>query len=107
SVRLQLPKQSLRRGNPCKPNGLVNPYSQYGSPYSNKSWTNPYATNRPQVYDQNGQYHGNLSTNRYDPNSISNPYGWYGNPYSADSLNNPYGAGNPYSTNRYYVVRQQ
>ncbi len=22
----------------------MNPYSPYGSPYSNKSWTNPYAT---------------------------------------------------------------
>jgi hypothetical protein len=94
-------------GSPYKPDGMMNPYSQYGSPYSNNSWTNPYATNPPKIYDQNGQYHGNLSTNPYDPNSVSNPYGRYGSPYSPDSLNNPYGAGNPYSTNRYYVVPQR
>jgi hypothetical protein len=31
-------------GSPYKSDGLMNPYSQYGSKYSNKSWTNPYAT---------------------------------------------------------------
>lgn len=93
-------------GSPYAPNGLMNPYSQYGSPYSNKSWTNPYATNPPKIYDQSGRYMGDLSTNPYAPNSIGNPYGTYGNPYSPNSLNNPYGAGNPYSGNRYYVVPQ-
>jgi hypothetical protein len=33
---------------------------------------------RPQIFDQNGKYRGNLSVNPYDPNSISNPYGRYG-----------------------------
>jgi len=94
-------------GSPYAPNGLMNPYSQYGSPHSNNSWTNRYATNPPRIYDQNGQYMGNLSANPYDPNSISNPYGQYGSPYSANSLNNPYGAGSPYSNNRYYVVPGQ
>ena len=94
-------------GSPFKPDGLMNPYSQNGSPYSNNSWNNPYATNPPKIYDQNGQYRGNLSTNPYDPNSVSNPYGQYGSPYSPNSLNNPYGAGNPYSGNRYYVVPQR
>ena len=91
-------------GSPYKPDGLMNPYSQYGSPYSDKSWTNPYATNPPQIFDQNGDYRGNLSTNKYDPNSVSNPYGRYGSEYSPDSINNPYGAGNPYSGNTFYVV---
>ena len=91
-------------GSPYTPDGLMNPYSRYGSPYSNDSWTNPYATNPPKIYDQNGNYRGNLSTNPYDQDSISNPYGRYGNPYSSDSLNNPYGAGNPYSGNRFYVA---
>ena len=91
-------------GSPYKPDGLMNPYSQYGSPYSNKSWTNPYATNPPQILDQNGNYRGNLSTNEYDPNSVSNPYGRYGSEYSPDSINNPYGAGNPYSGNTFYVM---
>jgi hypothetical protein len=91
-------------GSPYKSDGLMNPYSRYGSPYSNDSWTNPYATNPPRIYDQDGNYRGNLSTNPHDQNSISNPYGRYGNPYSSDSLNNPYGAGNPYSGNKYYVV---
>ena len=34
-------------GSPYKPNGLINPYGEYGSRYSNKSWTNPYATDAP------------------------------------------------------------
>ena len=28
-------------GNPYKSDGLMNPYSEYGSKYSNKSWRNP------------------------------------------------------------------
>lgn len=91
-------------GNPYKPDGLMNPYSQYGNPYSNKSWTNPYATNPPKIYDHNGNYRGELSKNPYRQDSLSNPYGQYGNPFSPNSLNNPYGAGNPYSNNKFYVV---
>jgi hypothetical protein len=94
-------------GNPYKPNGLNNPYSPYGSPYSNQSWTNPYATNAPKLYDPQGNYRGQLSANPYHPDSTSNPYGRYGNPYSPDSINNPYGAGNPYSPQPIYVVPQQ
>lgn len=77
-------------GSPYKADGLMNPYSQQGSPYSNKSWTNPYATDAPKLYDQNGNYKGKLSTNPYDPDSVSNPYGQYGSPYSPNSINNPY-----------------
>lgn len=77
-------------------NGPNNPYSPMGSPYSNSSVNNPYATNAPKIYDQNGGYHGRLSSNPYDPESTSNPYGRYGSRYSPDSVNNPYGAGNPY-----------
>jgi hypothetical protein len=73
-----------------------NPYGQYGSPYSNDSANDPYATNAPKIYDQDGGYHGRLSNNPYDPDSTSNAYGQYGSPYSPDSINNPYGAGNPY-----------
>ena len=43
-------------GSPYKPDGLMNPYSKYGSPYSNQSWTNPYATNPPKIYDKFGLY---------------------------------------------------
>ena len=94
-------------GSPYKPDGLMNPYSEYGSPYSNKSWTNPYATDAPKIYDEQGNYHGKLSANPYDPDSTSNPYGRYGNPYSSESLNNSYGAGNPYSSKKLYVVPSQ
>ncbi len=73
----------------------MNPYSQYGSLYRNKSWTNPYATNAPKLFDSEGNYRGKLSTN---------PYGRLANPYSRDSINNPCGAGNPYSGKRIYVV---
>lgn len=91
-------------GSPYKADGLMNPYSQYGSPYSNKSWQNPYATDAPKLYDSQGNFRGKLSTNPYDPDSTSNPYGKYGSPYSPDSINNPYGAGSPYSTKPIYVV---
>jgi len=91
-------------GSPYKANGLMNPYSQYGSPYTNKSWRNPYATDAPKLYDSQGKYHGRLSTNPYDADSTSNPYGRYGSKYSPDSINNPYGAGNPYSTRPIYVT---
>jgi hypothetical protein len=91
-------------GSPYKADGLMNPYSQYGIPYSNKSWRNPYATDAPKLYDSQGNYRGKLSANPYDPDSTSNPYGRYGSKYSPDSINNPYGAGNPYSTKPIYVV---
>ncbi|WP_291823636.1 hypothetical protein [Marinobacter sp.] len=91
-------------GSPYKADGLNNPYSQYGSPYSNKSHTNPYATDAPKLYDSQGNYRGKLSNNPYDPDSTSNPYGRYGSKYSPDSINNPYGAGNPYSNEPIYVV---
>jgi hypothetical protein len=77
--------------------GIGNPSGQYGSLYSNKSATNPFATDAPRLYDQQGDYRGKLSANPYDPDSTSNPYGRYGSPYSSDSINNPFGAGNPYS----------
>ena len=91
-------------GNPYKQDGLMNQNSQYGSQYSNKSWTNPYATDTPKIYDKQGNYRGKLSSNPYDPDSVSNPYGKYGSKYSEDSINNPYGAGNPHTGNKLYVV---
>jgi len=89
-------------GSPYRTDGLMNPYSRYGSRYSNRSWRNPYSTDAPRLYE-GGRYRGRWSTNRYDPDSTSNPYGRYGSPYSPDSINNPYGAGNPYSTRPIYV----
>lgn len=84
-------------GNPYG-SGINNPYSEYGSRYSNQSWSNPYATDAPKLYDSQGNYRGKLSTNPYDPDSISNPYGKYGSRYSSESINNPYGAGNQYDS---------
>ena len=84
-------------GSPYSSNSITNEFGHYGSPFSNQSATNPYATDAPRLYDQQGNYRGKLSTNQYDPDSVSNPYGRYGSPYSSESLNNPYGAGNPYS----------
>jgi len=78
------------KGSPYDPNGLMNPYSRNGSPYSPDSWTNPYTSGGPKVYDNQGQYRGNLNSNPYDPNSLANPYGRYGNPNSPDSPLNPY-----------------
>lgn len=68
----------------------------YGSPFSNQSARNPFATDEPRLYDQQGNYRGKLSANPYDPDSTSNPYGRYGSPFSPDSINHPYSAGSPY-----------
>ena len=86
------------------PYGAGNPYGPLMNPYAPNSATNPYATSAPRLYDQQGNYRGQLSTNPYAPDSTSNPYGRYGSQYSPDSLNNPYGAGNPYSPGPIYVV---
>lgn len=91
-------------GSPYRSDGLMNPYSRYGSQYSNQSWTNPYATDAPKLYDRDGNYRGRLSSNPYEPDSVSNPYGRYGSKYSPDSINNPYGAGSRYGNDELYVV---
>lgn len=57
--------------------------------------TNPFATDTPRLYDQQGNYRGKLSRTPYAPDSTSNPYGRHCNPFSPDSINNPFGAGNP------------
>lgn len=92
-------------GSQYNPNSINNSYGEYGSPYSDKSATNPYASNAPKLYDSEGNYRGKLSSNPYDPDSISNPYGRYGSQYSPDSINNRYGAGSEYApdspNNRY------
>ena len=36
-------------GSPFKPDGINNPFSPYGSPLSNQSATNPYATDAPRL----------------------------------------------------------
>lgn len=51
-------------GSPFTPDGLNNPFSPYGSPFSNQSAKNPFATDAPRLYDQQGNYHVELSTNR-------------------------------------------
>jgi len=83
-------------GSPYRANGLMNPYSPYGSRFSDRSWTNPYATRPPILVDDAGQFRGTLSANRFDPDSISNPFGRYGSRFSPDSIRNPFGAGSPF-----------
>ena len=51
------------KGSPFAPDGINNPFSPYGSPFSNKSATNPFATEAPRLYDQQGNYRGKLSAN--------------------------------------------
>ena len=70
-------------GNPFSSNSVTNEFVRFGNPFSNQSATNPYATEAPQLYDQQGAYRGTLSTNQYDPDSVSNPY-------SPDSLHNQF-----------------
>jgi hypothetical protein len=64
-------------GSPLNPDGLNNPFRPYGSPFSNQSATNPFATDAPRLHDQQGNYRGELSTNQFDPDSTSNPHGRY------------------------------
>lgn len=77
----------------------ANPYLPPAPPQPPGTFNNPYGTSAdsPQLYDSQGQFRGNLNSNRYDPDSVANPYGRYGSPYSPDSIKNPYGAGNPYA----------
>ncbi len=82
--------------NPYNRISVNNPGSKYGSPHSNQSATNPFATEAPRLYDSNGKYRGRLSANRYDPDSISNPFGRYGSRFSPDSINNHCGVVNPH-----------
>ncbi|MCC2643539.1 MAG: uncharacterized protein K0S45_3952 [Nitrospira sp.] len=87
---------AFAQGSPFAPNGVNNPFSRYGSRFSNQSATNPFATDAPRLYDQQGNYRGKLSANPFDPDSTSNQFGRYGSPFSPDSLNNPFGAGSPF-----------
>lgn len=91
-------------GSPFRPDGLMNPYSPYGSPYSDRSWRNPHATHAPRLYDEAGNYRGRLSTNPFHPESVANPFGRYGSPFSGESINNPFGAGSPYGGGQIRVV---
>ena len=84
------------KGSPFAPNSINNTFGPYGSPFSNTSATNPFATDAPRLYDQQGNYRGKLSANPYDPDSTSNQFGRYGSPFSSESLNNQFGAGSPF-----------
>ncbi len=91
--------RGYRRHDEAFSDGINNPFSPYGSPFSNQSATNPFATDAPRLYDQQGNYRGKLSANQFDPDSTSNSYGRYGSPYSPDSIKNPYSPSSP--TNPY------
>lgn len=80
--------QGQLTANPYAPNANKNP--PVGNQFANDS-------NSPKLYDNQGNFHGNLNNNKFDPNSVSNPYGRYGNKFSPDSINNPYGAGNKFN----------
>jgi hypothetical protein len=89
-------------GSRFKSDGLLNSYGRHGSPYSNESWTNPYATSPPKLYE-GSSYRGRLSANPYSRDSTSNRYGRYGSRYSPDSINNTYGAGSKFRSQPLYV----
>ena len=63
-----------------------------------QSMNNKYRSGGPKLYNNDGEFRGNLNGNRYDPDSVSNPYGRYGSEYSSDSINNSYGAGSKYKS---------
>ena len=78
------------KGSQFDPNSPNNPFGRYGSPYSQSGAMNQYTQGGPKIFNQDGEFRGNLNQNRYDPNSTANPYGRYGSPYSSESPNNPY-----------------
>lgn len=81
-------------------NYTANPYLPPAPPQMPNTFSNPYGndSNSPKLYDNQGNFRGNINNNPYDPNSIANPYGQYGSPYAPNSVNNPYGQyGSPYS----------
>ncbi len=75
-----------------------NPNLPPAPPQAPGTFSNPYgnSSNSPGLYNNQGQFRGNLNSNQFDPNSVANPYGRYGSQYSSDSINNQYGAGSPY-----------
>lgn len=80
-------------------NLTANPYLPKAPPQPANTFNNPYggSSDSPKLYDSQGNFRGNLNSNRYDPDSVANPYGRYGSQYSPDSINNPYGAGSRYN----------
>lgn len=80
--------------------GYIGQYTKnkYNSDRINPSnyYEDEYTTDGPKLYDNDGEFKGNLNGNKYDSDSVSNPYGRYGSKYSSDSINNPYGAGSKY-----------
>lgn len=50
---------------------INNEMGEFGSPYSNTSAYNPYATDPPVVVDESGDYYGELTTNPYNPDAIN------------------------------------
>lgn len=52
-------------GSRYSPNSILNPYSEFGSKYSNTSACNPYASDPPVIVDDQGNYYGRLTMNRY------------------------------------------
>jgi hypothetical protein len=68
------------------------------------TFNNPFGNNNnsPQLYDSQGNFHGNLNSNQFDPDSVANPFGRYGSQFSPDSINNPFGAGSQFSPDSPY-----
>ncbi|QOJ19492.1 MAG: hypothetical protein HRU77_01540 [Gammaproteobacteria bacterium] len=81
-------------GSQFDPRSVLNQFGEYGSRYSNQSTNNPNATDAPRLYDSQGNYRGQLSSNQYDPESISNQFGRFGSQFSPESVHNEFGAGN-------------
>lgn len=54
-----------QHGSEYSTESIHNEYGQYGSRYSAYSPCNPYASDPPVVVDQNGNYYGRLTVNRY------------------------------------------
>jgi hypothetical protein len=61
------------------------------------TFTNPHGngSNSPRLFNDRGEFRGNLNTNPHDPDSVANPTGRYGSSWSPDSINNPSGQGSP------------
>lgn len=59
-------------GSQYRTNSVHNPYGQFGSPYSTYSACNPYATDPPVIVDEEGNFYGRLTVNRYHSQATKN-----------------------------------
>jgi hypothetical protein len=64
-------------GSPYQSESIFNPYGRYGSKYDNYSACNPFASDPPVIVDDDGNYYGRLTVNKFkDPTKSQTVRAW-------------------------------